>query len=177
MSLQGATDLHFAAQAGNAIEVAQQVSKGTDINAQDDNGNTPLKYACAEPHVEVVRKLIDLGASVTLADSRGFTPLHCAAGHGFWPEALEIADLLLNHGAQINQQSHDLGFVPLHEARGEQMIHYLLTQGANPTIQNHAGMTPLEYMIHQQEHENAKHLAGCLSVDPGGIQEISQGAS
>lgn len=162
MSLQGVTDLHFAAQAGNAIEVVQQVRKGTDINVQDDNGNTPLKYASAEPHVEVVGKLIDLGASVTLADKRGFTPLHCAAGHGFWPEALEIADLLLKHGAKINQQSHDFGFVPLHEARGEQMIHYLLTQGADPTIRNHAGMTPLEYMIDQEEHESAKHLAAYL---------------
>lgn len=161
-SLHGATDLHFAAQAGSAIKVAREVRKGTDINVQDDNGNTPLKYACAEPHAEVVRKLIDLGALVTLADNRGFTPLHCVAGHGFWPEALEIADLLLSHGAAINCQSHYLGFVPLHEAKGEQMIRYLLSKGADPTIRNHEGMTPFEYMLDQSENENAKHLAACV---------------
>ncbi len=161
-SLNGATDLHFAAQAGSVIKVAREVRKGTNINVQDDAGNTPLKYASAEPHVEVVRKLIELGASITLADNRGFTPLHCAAGHGFWPEALEIADLLLSHGAEINLQSHELGFVPLHEAKGEQMIRYLLSKGADPTIRNHEGMTPLEYMREQGENENAKHLAARL---------------
>lgn len=161
-SLRGATDLHFAAQAGNTVRVVQEVHKGADINVRDDNGNTPLKYASAEPHVEVVKKLIDLGASVTLADNWGFTPLHCAAGHGFYPEALEIADLLLSHGAEINQQSHKFGFVPLHEARGEQMIRYLLTKGADTTIRNHEGMTPLEYMLDQEEYENAKHLSACL---------------
>ena len=136
-----ATDLHFAAQAGDVSEVKRLVAAGADVNIQDENGNTPLKYASAEPHPEVLSTLISLGATPHLADRRGFTPIHCVAGHGFYEESIEMAEILIKAGADVNVRSKVQGFVPLHEARTVRMIDFLLQHGADPTIKNGKLMT------------------------------------
>ena len=152
------TDLHFAAQRGDAEEVRRLVAAGANVNAQDKNGNTPLKYASAEPHPEVLRVLILLGATPGLADHRGFTPIHCVAGHGFYDEAIEMAEILVEAGADVNARSTTLGFVPLHEVRTTGMVDFLLRNGADPTIMNDSGQTPVEYLAEDDCIEEAEHL-------------------
>ena len=152
------SELHFAVQAGKLAEVRSLITSGVDVNAQDRNGNTPLKYASAEPHPEVMVELILAGARVDLSDRRGFTPLHCVASHGFYSEALEMAKMLLKSGANVNAKSAELGFVPLHEVRTTGMIDLLLAHGANPTLRNEDGQTPAEYLLKEGNKEEAEHL-------------------
>ena len=162
---RSATDLHFAARAGDVEEIARLVAAGADVNARDAHGNTPLKYASAEPVPAAVRKLIELGADVNLGDDRGFTPLHCAAAHGFHAEAAEMAEALLARGADVNARSRELAFVPLHEATGAEVIRLLVSRGADASVRNSAGLTPLEYMIEDERLEDAEHLR--QSLRPG----------
>lgn len=154
-----ATDLHFAAQAGDLSEVKRLVAAGADVNVQDENGNTPLKYASAEPNPEVLRMLIALGASPHIPDRRGFTPIHCVSGHGFYEDAIAMAEILIEAGADVNARSKVHGFVPLHEARTARMIDFLLQHGADPTIENDEGQTPGEYLREHDEIEEAEHLS------------------
>lgn len=153
-----ATDLHFAAQRGDISDVRRLVEEGADVNIQDENGNTPLKFASAEPQPDVLRTLISLGASPELADWRGFTPIHCVAGHGFYDEAIEMAEILINAGADVNARSAEHGFVPLHEVRTTKMVDFLLGRGADPTIKNDAGQTPEEYLAADDFTEEADSL-------------------
>jgi uncharacterized protein with HEPN domain len=158
------TTLHVAAQEGRVDEIVRLVEAGADVNQQDDNGITPLKYASAEPYPAALKKLLELGAEVDLADRRGFTPLHCAAGHGFYPEAIEMATILIEHGANVNAKSVAGGFVPLHVARTEGMLDLLLDHGADPGIRSNAGKTPLEQMIEDREFTDAEHLTRRLKL-------------
>lgn len=160
------SDLHFAAQGGDVEGIARLVAAGADVNARDEHGNTPLKYASAEPVPAAVRKLIELGADVNLGDARGFTPLHCAAAHGFYSEAMEMAEALLARGADVNARSRQFGFVPLHEATGADVIRLLVARGADPNVRSDAGLTPLEYMIEEERLDDAEHLR--RSLRPGG---------
>ena len=167
------TDLHFAAQAGDVSEVERLVAAGADVNIQDENGNTPLKYASAEPHPEVLSTLISLGANPHLADRRGFTPIHCVAGHGFYEESIEMAEILIKAGADVNVRSKVQGFVPLHEARTVRMIDFLLQHGADPTIKNDEGQTPEQYLREDDEIEEAEHLTKRTA---NGYQDVAPNA-
>jgi ankyrin repeat protein len=109
--------------------------------------------------------LIELGADANLGDDHGYTPLHCAAGHGFYAEAVEMAEALLTHGADINARSPEFGFVPLHEATGAGMIRLLVSRGADAGVRSNAGLTPLEYMIEEDRSEDAEHLRQSLRLE------------
>ena len=138
--------------------VRRLVDEGADVNIQDENGNTPLKYASAEPRPDVLRTLISLGASPALAYKRGFTPIHCVAGHGFYDEAVEMAEILIGAGADVNARSAEYGFVAMHEARTTKMIDFLLAHGADPTIKNAEGKTPEEYLAGDDQIEESEYL-------------------
>lgn len=164
---QQPTELHFAAQDGDLAEVRRLLTLGAEVNATDAHGNTPLKYASAEPWPEVLRLLIAYGASTTIADENGFTPMHCATGHGFYDEAIEMVETLLLAGADVNARSIHLGFVPLHEASTAQMVDWLLAHGADPTIRNTAGQTPEEYLRADGCIEEADRLSDwCRNSEP-----------
>lgn len=152
------TELHFAAQKGDLATAQNLIARGADVNIRDENGNTPLKYASAEPHPEMLRLLLNHGAQPNLADHRGFTPLHCVAGHGFYDEALDMADILISAGANLNPRSTQYGFGLLHEVRTIPMINFLIGHGADPTVRDDQGLLPHENLREECEDEEADHL-------------------
>jgi cytohesin len=89
-------DIHKAAELGNIEVVKQHIAAGTDVNAKDDWGGTPLHYAASGGHKEIVELLIAKGAAVNAKRSDGGTPLDWAEETGF---NKETADLLRKHGA------------------------------------------------------------------------------
>jgi len=89
----GDTALHRAAEAGRArcVELLAPLS---DVNARDDEGDSPLLIACkheAPNAVAIARVLLAAGADADLADREGWTPLMYAATH----ESSELTQILL----------------------------------------------------------------------------------
>jgi len=85
-----------AAKEGNIEAVKQHIAAGTDANAKDDVGNTPLHFATHGGHKEIVELLIDNGADVNAKNGGGVTPLDWGILH----EQTETAELLRKHGAK-----------------------------------------------------------------------------
>jgi len=52
------------------------------INAQREDGKTPLLIACSRGLIQVVKRLVELKADVKAVDSQGHGPLHLACLHG-----------------------------------------------------------------------------------------------
>jgi hypothetical protein len=76
---------------------------GADVNASDENGNTPLFLASKYEHLEIVKELIKNSADVNIQNKDGHTPLLFASLKG----NLEIVKELLNNDADITIKDND----------------------------------------------------------------------
>ena len=86
------TDLHKAANQGDAAEVQELLAEGADVDAPGAQKRTALHRALGSGHVEVAQILLEKGADATVVDSckrtsaRGrdaLEPMHTAAPHTF----------------------------------------------------------------------------------------------
>jgi ankyrin repeat protein len=101
--------IHEAAALGNIEAVKQFLDSGTDVNAKDKTGGTPLDEAAGWGRKDIVELLIAKGADVNAKfEDDGSTPLHLAA----WKGHFETAELLIAKGADVNAKNQS-GKTPL----------------------------------------------------------------
>ena len=92
---------------GNIEGVKLAIANGSDVNAKDEDGWTPMLFAAAKGHKETVELLIAKGAKVNTKDYFDKTPLDRAEEVNEADSAelkaakKEIADLLRKH--ELNQ--------------------------------------------------------------------------
>jgi truncated hemoglobin YjbI/ankyrin repeat protein len=137
---RGQTLLHDAAMAGEAESAAALIRSGSDPDAKEPGGHTPLYRASTG---EVARVLLAAGATVDVPSgpTRG-TPLHQAARRGYG----SVAAALLDHGADMEARDNK-GQTPLRRAvncRRLRLVRLLVRRGANPHAEDSRGVTPLD---------------------------------
>ncbi|MBU0719388.1 MAG: ankyrin repeat domain-containing protein [Planctomycetes bacterium] len=66
--------LHEAVARGNVSRIDTCMKRGMSVNAQDDQGNTPLHYAYYQGRQDIVDRLIAYGADPTIRNNDGDTP-------------------------------------------------------------------------------------------------------
>jgi ankyrin repeat protein len=95
--LLGMTALHFACHNGHLAAVNELVSpndingttsvlgkrnrQGVNIEAKDNEGDTPLHFASLGDHLPVVKALLSGGAEIFAANNRELLPIHSAVGN------------------------------------------------------------------------------------------------
>ncbi|VUC26770.1 unnamed protein product [Clonostachys rosea] len=130
---------------------------GADVSARNEGGNTALWMTrdTAEP-VAIAKILLENGATMT-ADVEGNTPLHRSGRIA----SLELAELLLDHGADIhalNRQNQ----TPLHciaeEKDAAKIVRLLVDEGASLTAVATGGETPLGCAIPHQPLDTIRYL-------------------
>jgi ankyrin repeat protein len=140
------TPLFVASYFGLSM-VVERFSKEVfmNVNAEDQDGKTPLHWASQRGHDAVVRQLLDGGADVNAEDEDGWTPLHWASitRHD------AVVRQLLNGSANVNAKNKDFS-TPLHLASFEidheselVVMQQLLEAGADINAENLEGETPL----------------------------------
>lgn len=100
-----------AARKGDIDVVTDLLHRGTNPNCFNENGVTPLHFACDGGFQDVVRLLLAENADPNAQAKTGFTPLHCAVYFG----RTQTVQLLLEMGASANIKDK-AGNVPLHVA-------------------------------------------------------------
>ena len=111
------------------------IDAGTDVNAQNDTGETALYLASRGGDLESVKCLIAAKANVNTKTKYGETPLHAA-------KSAEITKALLAAGADakaIDSYKH----TPLHYTSNADMARALLEAGAEVDAKDEYGYTPL----------------------------------
>ncbi|WP_396912397.1 ankyrin repeat domain-containing protein [Mycolicibacterium sp.] len=99
----GRTRLHYAAVDGKLEEVRQLLAEGADVNAREDSGWTPLHFAANQGNLKVTEALLAAGADVNAVNDEGKEPLFCAILAGGLGQALAVAKLLRDNGADPNR--------------------------------------------------------------------------
>ena len=148
--------LRRAAKDGNLAEVERLIEKGTNVNAKDNDGNTPLYFAANNSHLAVAAKLLEHGTDVNAKDDGGNTPLHWAANNG----DLAIVEKLIENKANVNVKNKD-GNTPLHWSAGTgnlAVVEKLVEKGTNVNAKNNGGSTPLYLAEKRHYAEIADYL-------------------
>ncbi len=94
--------LRIAAIKGNINAVKNHIDTGTDLNARDNRGITPLMWAANWGHEEIVELLIAAGADVNAKEEsdRGLTALDIATNMF----KSKIVEILKKHGGKTSEE-------------------------------------------------------------------------
>ena len=149
--------IHNAAFSGNIETVKQHIAAGTDVNAMNKYGSTPLYEAVTGGHKDIADLLISKGADVNAKEAKNrITALHWAA----WRGRKEIAELLIAKGANLNTKNND-GRTPLHNAAWKghvEIAKLLIGKNADVNAKDVEGQTPLDWAEEEKQKETAALL-------------------
>jgi ankyrin repeat protein len=173
---RGETPLTFAV-ANAELKTVKAVAEKTDINMQDNLGQSPLHLALSKQKDEIFEYLLEKGADINVggakAELKNQTVLYLAVTRG----REDLVQKLLEKGADPNIADSD-GAVPLAEAcigarLNQNIIKMLLDKGAQVNHQEKNGATPLIYIAanNQTTAENRQTVAKML-LDAGADKKI-----
>ena len=167
----GPTPLHLVVRDLEIGAIPDFIKIGGNVNAQDEDGNTPLHWAVMQfarelitgdlkrrmsdlEHnrdvCEIIDFLVKLGANVNARNSDGREPIHMAA-----QKAREAIDVLVKHGASVNARDNG-GMTPMHHAVMEDspphhypdgtriLLAHLARMGADVNARDSGGSAPLD---------------------------------
>jgi ankyrin repeat protein len=153
-----------AANSGVPDVVHEILKYKPDVNTRGQ-GNATALISCfqANPYrtqgvdvKEVVRMLLLSGADPRLPNDKGETPLMLNA------RELEIAHMLVAHGADVNARAKD-GFTPLLNAETVELTRFLLEHGADPFAKSDQGETALDWAKKMNRTDQAALLEAAMT--------------
>ncbi|KAK4879201.1 hypothetical protein RN001_007347 [Aquatica leii] len=136
----GYTALHLAAL-NNHVEVAEQLvlNGKANMDLQNVNLQTALHLAVERQHTQIVRLLVKEGANLNIADKDGDTPLHEALRHHTLSQLRQLQDV-----QDVGKLLMGLGTQGSDKKSSASIACYLAGNGADLTIKNKKGQTPLD---------------------------------
>eukprot|EP00741_Cyanophora_paradoxa_P023168 tig00021571_g22378.t1 len=143
---------------------------------RDRTLRTPLHAACstAQPHIGVIRALVEAGSDLGALDRDGRAPLHVAAASA----SIDALRALLDGGADPSAPAED-GATALHAAAGALDLaaaRLLLERGADANARDLRGAAPLHRCAEALEGQ-ARALSGLSDRQVGDAEEARRGPS
>ncbi len=171
-SKNGLTALHSACAYGRLKTIKLLISKGVDpLLCSFDSFHSPLHVALINDHQECAFLLLPFLKTVDLPDSFGVTPLHLAVLKNMTGLAIKMIKIGCNinrqtlspcyiegiHATSIESPRYEQeilskGISPLHIAswqNNDEMVLFLLQNGANPSLKDAQGNLPEHYCNEQ----------------------------
>ncbi|KAL8959941.1 MAG: hypothetical protein Q9193_003270 [Seirophora villosa] len=145
---RGKTALHVATTHQHLEMMDILIANEADLEACDDEEETPIFEAAASGSTTLVARLLYHGADIEARNREGRTPLHRAV---IWQSA-PVVELLLSHGAEIDARDYR-DRTPLHKAVTRQsapVAELLLSHGAEIDARDDEDQTPLHKAVTRQ---------------------------
>ena len=151
------------------LNIAQYLIREEHCNpsCENNNGETPLHYACSNGHLNIVQYLIrEEHCNPSCENNNGYTPLHYACSNGH----LNIAQYLIREEHCNPSCENNNGETPLHYAclHGNLNIaQYLIREEhCNPSCENNNGQTPLHRACLGNHAHIVQYLLSTGRVNP-----------
>jgi ankyrin repeat protein len=170
----GQSLLHYACERGDPAIVEFLLQSGADPNLKDNHGKTPiyslLSNNANEQRLQCLDLLLNAGADLHSQDDQSEDPLFRAAQM----HSPEYVSQLIAAGAPLTQKEAKAGWTPLHYACADDekkhgvlsVIRMLLEAGADPTVKDVYGRTPLDLALTNGNREVVR-LFGDFRSRPG----------
>lgn len=144
----GRTPLLLATHRNHSAAAKLLIAAGADVNAKDDIQDSPYLYAGAHGRTEILKMTLAAGADLKSVNRYGGTALIPACHYGH----VETVKVLLGTTIDIDHVNR-LGWTALLEAvilgdggkAHTEIVELLLKAGANPSIADREGRTPLAH--------------------------------
>ncbi|KAL6918471.1 hypothetical protein FSST1_009966 [Fusarium sambucinum] len=140
------TPLLYALRTGHENLAELLLSRGAQFDVQDADHNAPLTHAAKGNNVALIHELLQRGANPNASNTHGMTPLrnHVAAynrPYYYNIDAIQIAILLINWGANVNTKQGPEGDTPARTVLDElpcERLTYVQAEVARLLFQNGA---------------------------------------
>jgi ankyrin repeat protein len=158
---KGRTALLLATALGHEALATRLVAAGADVNAQDDQRDSPYLLAGARGNLPILRLTLAHGADLRSTNRYGGTALIPAAERGF----VEAVRLLIAAGVEVNHVNR-LGWTALIEtvilsdggAPHQDIARQLIAAGADVNLPDRDGVTPLVHAVQRNQQAMAALL-------------------
>jgi cytohesin len=159
--LKAGESIHIAARVGHIEAVKHHLAAGTDVNAKDEDGKTPLDHAEAEwegdvDEVNAARnEVADLLRKHGGKTTRPNISIHDAAGARGRRGNIEAVKQHLAAGTDVDARDKE-DKTPLKHAafRGyKEIVELLIAKGADVNAKDNTGMTPLHWVAFGGKNE------------------------
>ena len=164
------TPLHYAARSNSDGIAMWLIDHGADVNAKNEDGETPLLIAISNRNFDLAEFLNERGDDVNAKEVDGETPLLISVSIPW------LAKLLIERGADVNAKNED-GETPLLIAATRDnfdLVELLIEHGADVNVKTVVGWAPL----HSAASRNSLDMAKLLiehSADVNAKNEMSLG--
>ncbi len=145
----GRTAVLIAAKAGRLDVVSALIEAGADIDLQDNVSLNPFLWGCISGNLELVRLTAEAGADLTLVTRFGGAGIHPPAEKGH----VDVVRYLAEETDVNVNLTNICGWTPLLEAVilqdggpvQQEIVKLLLAAGADPSMVDQWGVSPLQH--------------------------------
>ena len=181
---------HYAGQAliaaaSRDVQDAKQVemilrNPNIDWSQRGDCGKTALMLAAERGYIEVVKLIAEKDPDLNRTDNHGWNALMhaCMEGHKGVAAFLIEKKLPIRYRTPNNYSALDLALVgrnpgPLTVTRSEMAV-MLARAGASITDKNEKGISPVDFLVINEQHETLREMTQAAKEWKAGLHELAR---
>ena len=174
-----AITLHEAAASGNIVVLAA-LTGSANVDARNELGLTPFHLAIQKGQLGAAALLVDRGANVNATDPAGNTALHQIVGNWSFSIAGRPSTRWLAQRNQDPRQATYLRYLAASEDEDGwprytlQAVGFLLACGADVSITNQAGRTPMQLLLDSKTAASESEQGEILKLFGGAGDNIDR---